>query len=667
MSYYSAAWSEANQRYLSGSVNLLCRQLMYNAARLKNDNPADEQQELTEAATQLMALGASMSEPPAIEQLALVLGLSSFEKNILLLCAAPELDTAMSEQLSVITGDASLSAPSFGLLLGLLPDAHWTALSPDGPLRYWRLVEMNKSSLITRSPIKIDEYILHYLTGISCVHEKIREIAEKVNDGLPLVASHKATAENILQTISSLDKTNAPFPVIQLSGIDQTGKRKVAAHVSTGMRSSLYRASFYALPAGVKEGAELARLWSREAALHKYVLMIDGADIDMNDKVRISTVISFIENIQGLVIINSEQWTPELKRGKIVFDVAKPLPAEQALLWQNIPGADMMISPAMIAEVVSQFDLSADIIQKAGLEFVHQQSGDAGTEEERSKKLWLACCKHTRPQVDELAQRISPEACWTDIVLPDAQKSILREIAAQVKQRNRVYNEWGFGGKSSRGLGISALFAGESGTGKTMAAEVLANELGLDLYRIDLSKVVNKYIGETEKNLKKIFDSAEEGGAILLFDEADALFGKRSDVKDSHDRYSNIEVSYLLQRMEAYRGLAILTTNMRHALDKAFTRRIRFIVQFPFPDAVQRAEIWSKVFPGNTPRLGLDMEKLSRLTIAGGSIRNIAMNAAFYAADEDSPVLMTHIFRAARTEYEKTEKPFNTADLRIWQ
>jgi SpoVK/Ycf46/Vps4 family AAA+-type ATPase len=200
-----------------------------------------------------------------------------------------------------------------------------------------------------------------------------------------------------------------------------------------------------------------------------------------------------------------------------------------------------------------------------------------------------------------------------------------------------------------------------------MAAEVLANELGLDLYRIDLSKVVNKYIGETEKNLKKIFDAAEEGGAILLFDEADALFGKRSDVKDSHDRYSNIEVSYLLQRMEAYRGLAILTTNMRHALDKAFTRRIRFIVQFPFPDAVQRAEIWSKVFPGNTPRLGLDMEKLSRLTIAGGSIRNIAMNAAFYAADEDSPVLMTHIFRAARTEYEKTDKSFNTADLRIWQ
>jgi SpoVK/Ycf46/Vps4 family AAA+-type ATPase len=193
--------------------------------------------------------------------------------------------------------------------------------------------------------------------------------------------------------------------------------------------------------------------------------------------------------------------------------------------------------------------------------------------------------------VEELAQRIEPVAGWNDIVLPEAQKQILRELTAQVRQRKKVYQDWGFAGTGSRGLGISALFAGESGTGKTMAAEVLANELQLDLYRIDLSQVVNKYIGETEKNLKQIFDAAEEGGAILLFDEADALFGKRSDVKDSHDRYSNIEVSYLLQRMEAYGGLAVLTTNMKGALDKAFLRRIRFVVQFPYPDAAHRADI----------------------------------------------------------------------------
>ncbi len=192
----------------------------------------------------------------------------------------------------------------------------------------------------------------------------------------------------------------------------------------------------------------------------------------------------------------------------------------------------------------------------------------------------------------------------------------MRRIAAHVRHRATVYDAWGFAAKSPRGLGISALFAGASGTGKTMAAEVLAGELRLDLYRIDLAGVVSKYIGETEKNLRKVFDAAEDSGAILLFDEADALFGKRSEVKDSHDRYANIEVSYLLQRMEAYRGLAILTTNLKSALDPAFLRRIRFVVQFPFPDAAQRAEIWRRVFPASTPTEGLDVWKLAKLNVA---------------------------------------------------
>jgi SpoVK/Ycf46/Vps4 family AAA+-type ATPase len=215
-------------------------------------------------------------------------------------------------------------------------------------------------------------------------------------------------------------------------------------------------------------------------------------------------------------------------------------------------------------------------------------------------------------------------------------------------------------------LGISALFVGVSGVGKTMAAEVLANALHLDLYRIDLSAVVSKYIGETEKNLHRIFDAAEEGGAILLFDEADALFGKRSEVKDSHDRYANIEVSYLLQRMEAYQGLAILTTNMKDVLDTAFLRRIRFIVQFPFPDAAQRAEIWRHIFPKAAPTEGLDVEKLAQLNIAGGNIRNIALKAAFIAADAGEPIRMQHLLRAARNEYANLEKTLTSAETKGW-
>src|SRR4029077_10415118 len=197
--------------------------------------------------------------------------------------------------------------------------------------------------------------------------------------------------------------------------------------------------------------------------------------------------------------------------------------------------------------------------------------------------------------------RIQSGATWDALVLPDGQRHILRDIAAHLRPRAKVYEAWGCGRAGARGLGISALFAGVSGTGKTMAAEVLANELNLDLYRIDLSALVSKYIGETEKNLRRVFDAAEEGGAILLFDEADALFGKRSEVNDSHDRYANLEVSYLLMRMEAYRGLAILTTNQKKALDSGFLRRIRFIVHFPFPDLAAREEIWRGIFPDQTP------------------------------------------------------------------
>jgi SpoVK/Ycf46/Vps4 family AAA+-type ATPase len=297
---------------------------------------------------------------------------------------------------------------------------------------------------------------------------------------------------------------------------------------------------------------------------------------------------------------------------------------------------------------------------------IGEVSSGAAPGETLGELVWDACRAQARSRLDDLAQRIEPSAGWEDLVLPEPQRQLLAQIAGQVRQRRRVYDAWGFGGAGVRGLGISALFAGPSGTGKTMAAEVLARELRLDLYRIDLSQVVSKYIGETEKNLRRVFDAAEGGGAILLFDEADALFGRRSEVKDSHDRYANIEVSYLLQRMEAYRGLAILTTNMKSALDPAFLRRLRFVVSFPFPDAAQREEIWRRVFPSRTPTEGLDAVRLARLNVAGGNIRNIALHAAFLAAEAGQPVLMDHVLRAARGEYAKLEKTLTEAEIGNW-
>ncbi len=251
-------------------------------------------------------------------------------------------------------------------------------------------------------------------------------------------------------------------------------------------------------------------------------------------------------------------------------------------------------------------------------------------------------------------------------MLPKQEKTILQQILTHIRSSAKVYQHWGFADKNNRGLGLSVLFAGVSGTGKTTAAEVLAHELNLDLYRIDLSSVMSKYIGETEKNLRRIFDAAEKGGGILLFDEADALFGKRTQVKDSHDRHANIEVSYLLQRMEAYQGLAILTTNLKDNLDQAFLRRLRFVVNFPYPKAPERSEIWQRAFPKQTPTEDLNFKRLGQLDVTGGNIKSIALNAAFLAADAEEPLMMKHILAATRTEYLKSGRTLTSLETKGW-
>jgi SpoVK/Ycf46/Vps4 family AAA+-type ATPase len=259
--------------------------------------------------------------------------------------------------------------------------------------------------------------------------------------------------------------------------------------------------------------------------------------------------------------------------------------------------------------------------------------------------------------MEALAVRTKPQAQWDDLVLPDEQLDLLRQLLGQVQGRQKVMLDWGFERRLARGAGITALFAGPSGTGKTFAAEVLAGRLGLDLYRVDLSAMVNKYIGETEKNLRRVFDAAEDGGALLFFDEADALFGRRSEVRDSHDRYANIEVNYLLQRMEAYHGLAVLATNLRGALDPAFLRRLRFVVEFDVPGMVERRRLWARAFPAAVPVRDLDLDQLARLSANGAAIQQIALGAAFLAADENTAVDTVTVLRAARTEFRKLGLP----------
>jgi len=311
----------------------------------------------------------------------------------------------------------------------------------------------------------------------------------------------------------------------------------------------------------------------------------------------------------------------------------------------GLSGVDGLSKSAIAAAVCRQLNLNLHRFSVAALT---PQVGSLSLVKQLCEREWLLSQSVLFLEGDEM------------------EEGMLREMVVQVQQRGRVYETWGFAQKNQRGLGINALFPGMSGTGKTLAAEVLGNTLRLDVYRIDLSAVVSKYIGETEKNLRRIFDGAEGCGAILLFDEADALFGKRSEVKDSHDRHANIEVSYLLQRMETYRGLAILTTNIQTGLDQAFIRRIRFIVKFPYPGAKEREEIWRRVFPEATPTEGLDFKKLGKLHMAGGNIKTIAMNAAFLAAGAGEAVQMKHIKQAAIQECLKLERPMGQGELQGW-
>jgi len=310
------------------------------------------------------------------------------------------------------------------------------------------------------------------------------------------------------------------------------------------------------------------------------------------------------------------------------------------------------------ARLAAQFNLSVASIRR-----IARETGGVD-EPGLQERLWKRAAFDTRLGVDALAQHIDAKAKWENLVLPPVETAILHRIAEQVRGRHVVYDDWGFRDRMNRGFGISALFFGDSGVGKTMAAEVIANELDLPLHRIDLSAVVSKWVGETEKNIQRVFQAAEDGGGILFFDEADALFGKRTEVQHSQDRFANIEINFLLQRMESYRGLVILATNMKGALDSAFMRRLRFIVNFPFPGPKERREIWVKAFPAGVTLAGIDYDRLARLNLTGGSIHNIALTAAFSAAAGEGRITMPILLEAARLELRKLERPINENEFR---
>jgi hypothetical protein len=587
-----------------------------------------------------MAEAAGRTPPPALVRLGRLLRLSPFEQHTLLLCAAMELDPTIAGRCADAQGDSRLAYPTFALALSALPDPAWDVVSAHRPLRRQRLVEIHQPSggpLVT-SRLQADERVVNYLKGLNELDDRLEPLLEAaVADPVELPDSQLA----VVAAITSWYEEGSS-QLVQLLGPDDHSKRLVAAEVAKRLGRTLYRLPARSVPSQAADLETLARLWSRERVLLDAALYLTAGE----------NVPRLVARTEGLVFLAVEEPWRDLGVRDLRVDVARPGRAEQREAWLSRLGPDD--EPAAEA-LAGQFDLNVDVIRDA--------SERVGPGPDRLDRLWDHCMADSRPRMDALAQRLEPKATWDDLVLPEPERALIRQIANQLGRRGTVYETWGFADRMSRGLGISALFAGPSGTGKTMAAEVIARELRLNLYRIDLSAVVSKYIGETEKNLRRLFDAAEEGAALLFFDEADALFGKRSEVRDSHDRYANIETSYLLQRMESYRGLAILATNQRGALDQAFLRRLRFIVSFSAPGVVERRAIWARVFPPRTPLGPLDLDRLAAFQVTGAEIHNIAVQAAFAAAHDSTGVTMPLVLAAARDEFRKLEIPHRDSDF----
>jgi hypothetical protein len=587
-------------------------------------------------------------------------GLSAFERTIVTVCAAPELDGQFGELLATVQGHPDRCAPTFGLCLGAFAQAHWSALLPGAPLRYWHLIELGPGPL-TAAPLHIDEWLLHVLTGAGGLDQRLAPVMTP----LPATGPLPGSAEGAVAALTAAWLRPGPLSAVMLRGAGRQSRRAIVAAACDRLGWQPYVLSAADLPAAAAEQDTLVRLWQRGAMLDGAALLVECHDTD--DAGVDNRLDRCLDRLTTPCAVAATDGRRTGKRPALTVDAPKPSRAEQRAIWAHTLGDDRRFAAlnGSLDPIIDQFDLEPANIEAAAAHALNDAPGPAG-ESDPGSLIWAACRRTTRGGLDQLAQRLESTASFDDLVLPDPQRAQLGDILTHIRQRHRVYHEWGMAGPALRGLGVSALFAGPSGTGKTLAAEVLANTLALDLYRIDLSQVVSKYIGETEKNLRRIFEAATDSGAVLLFDEADALFGKRSEVRDSHDRYANVEISYLLQAMESYRGLAVLTTNMRGALDSAFLRRLSFVVTFPFPNAAQRAEIWRRAFPPATPTQGLNITKLAQLTVAGGNIRAIALHAAFAAAEAGVPVGMREVRHAAVAEYAKLERPLSDAEIGGW-
>jgi hypothetical protein len=612
--------------------------------------------------------------PPALEILRRLFQLGDFERHVLLMCLAPSLDSGFERLYGYAQDDSTQKYATAGLAMqlfvsgkeGLGAAALWPYLSCDAALLRFGLIENDSSFSAHRAsePLRINRRVADYLLGINRLDEKTAFFLRRVQNQGTLSEDQVAIVGPLERRLRRWDDP-VHIPVIQLIGESPLAHKAVAFELCARCGVALCAIDLSRLHSLGAERQAYYRILERESLLLPCAYYLDYSEFDSANHGELANLLEFLDQVHTLAVIAGREPIP-CERRTITLQLPRSEAAAQASVWKADLGSCLKptgvenwdeVIDTVIARLIQQFHFSPQQIHRV-VRHAYEMAALRDTKAPvlNAAELWRTACAHAARSMDGLAQRITTRCSFGELVLPAEQLRQIREIASQVEQRHRVYEEWGFGTRLNRGRGIAALFAGPSGTGKTMAAEVLASHLDLDLYRIDLAGVMSKYIGETEKNLRRVFDAAEESGAILFFDEADSLFGKRSEVRDSHDRYANIEINYLLQRMEDYRGLAILATNRKALLDQAFLRRLRFLVDFPFPSAADRVRIWQGAFPEQAEKQTLDYEFLGRLEISGGSISNIALNAAFLAAGEGARVEMRHVLAAARREYAKIDK-----------
>lgn len=597
-----------------------------------------------------------------IVQLAIACELSRYELDTFLICLAPALDLRYERLYGFLHDDLTRRRATVNLILDLL--------SPSGPERLRDVVHFADRAPLMRmhllEPVQepgivqpvllnqafaVEPSLVLWLLGD---YRPGAALAPFVDFQAEPAARHALLTD--AQAAALADLTD-PEAFVSMVGKDSGGQRNAFACLADLLGAPLLLLDLHAAAGAGAPLEQTVSLFLRDARLTGALAAIAGWDVCLEDGSPPATIFSMLCAHAGPIAVGSEgAWRP------------RSVDRDRRLTWIDFPPPGYVQRRQFLTALLE--DLRADgPLDIAGLtgRFVlttRQLSDMVGTALDRAAQERRALCnedlfraarEHSSPRLASLARKLTPRYDWSDLVLPEDQVTRLRELVQMVQGRAQVLDEWGLGRKLAASYGVTALFAGSPGTGKTMAAEVIARVLGLDLYKIDLSGLISKYIGETEKNLEKIFSEAENSNAILFFDEADAVFGKRSEVKDAHDRYANIETSYLLQRMEAYDGVTILATNLRANLDEAFTRRLHAIVDFPFPDTAQRVRIWEALFPVTAPQGGdIDLPALARrFKMAGGSIRNVLVTAAYLASADNSVMTQSHLLHATRREMQK--------------